>query len=454
MNEALHYDYLFLGGGKGGKSLAMDLARAGKRVAVIERGMIGGSCINVACIPSKTLIQVARHLHARSLIDEESGSRTDMAQVSATVKTVVDGMVELNRRAFQDSGLHLVTGTGRFVGPRKILVQTADGSEQMFEGDHVYINTGTFATIPDVPGLPELQPLTHVEALRLTELPSHLVVLGGGYIGLEMAQAFRRLGSDVTVVNDGPRLLMREDEDVSAEILQSFQHDGIDVKLNVRPVEAQGRNGDGARIRLSDESVVQGTHVLVATGRTPATSTLDLHLAGVECDARGFIKVDDTLATTAERTWAIGEVAGTPMFTHASFDDYRVLKAGIEGRARSVRSRTIPYALFIDPELGRIGMNESQAKASNVPYRVAKLPLAAVPRARTNRATRGFMKALVSPESSAIIGFTMLGSGAGEVTTAVQMAMLSGLPYTAVRDAIIAHPLMSEGLNLLFATLK
>ncbi|MFM0526891.1 FAD-dependent oxidoreductase [Paraburkholderia strydomiana] len=454
MNKVQHYDYLFLGGGKGGKSLAMDLARAGKRVAVIERGMIGGSCINVACIPSKTLIQIARNHHARSLVDKEPVSKTDMAQVSASVKAVVDGMVDLNRRAFQDSGLHLVTGTGRFVGLRKILVQTADGSEQLFEGERVYINTGTFATIPDVPGLRELQPLTHVEALRLPELPSHLIVLGGGYIGLEMAQAFRRLGSDVTVINDGPRLVMREDEDVSVEILRAFQDDGINVNLDVRPVEAHGRSGDTVRIRLSDESMVEGTHVLVAAGRTPATHILDLHLAGVECDEHGFIKVDDRLATTAERTWAIGEVAGTPMFTHASFDDYRVLKAGIEGHSRSVRSRTIPYALFIDPELGRIGMNESQARARGLPHRVAKLPMAAVPRARTNRATRGFMKALVDPDSGQILGFTMLGSGAGEVTTAVQMAMLGGLPYTALRDAIIAHPLMSEGLNLLFATLK
>lgn len=454
MNEDRHYDYLFLGGGKGGKSLAMDLARAGKRVAVIERGMIGGSCINVACIPSKTLIQSARHHHARSLVEKVPVLKAEMAQVSAGVKAVVDGMVELNHRAFLDSGLHLVIGTGRFVGPRKILVQTNDGAEQLFEGEHVYINTGTVAAIPAVPGLRELVPLTHVEALRLTELPEHLIVLGGGYIGLEMAQAFRRLGSEVTVIHDAPRLVMREDDDVSTEILHAFEHDGINVKLGTRGVEARGRNGDSVRLTLNDDSVVEGTHVLVATGRTPATGALGLHLAGVEFNEHGIIKVDETLATTAERTWAIGEVAGTPMFTHASFDDYRVLKAGIDGHPRSTRSRTIPYALFIDPELGRIGLNEQEAKAQAVDYRVAKLPMASVPRARTNGGTRGFMKALVAPDSGRILGFTMLGSAAGEVTTAVQMAMLGGLPYTALRDAIIAHPLMSEGLNLLFATLK
>ncbi|MFM0477021.1 FAD-dependent oxidoreductase [Paraburkholderia strydomiana] len=453
MSDIRHYEYLFLGGGKGGKSLAMDMARAGKRVAVIERGMIGGSCINVACIPTKTLIQNARNNHVRSLVDRRPSLTSDMAQVSANVRSVVDGMVELNRHAFEASGLDLVIGMGRFVAPRKILVRANDGSEQVFEGENVYINTGTVASIPDIPGLRELQPLTHVEALQLTELPRHLVVLGGGYVGLEMAQAFRRLGSDVTLIHDGPRLAMREDDDVSAEILRAFQDDGIEVKLNARPIEVQGRNGVKVSIRLKDESMVEGTHVLVATGRTPVTGTIGLDLAGVACDDYGFIKVDDRLATTAERTWAIGEVARTPMFTHASFDDYRILKAGIEGQQRSTKSRTIPYALFIDPELGRIGLSEAEAREKNLSFRVATLPMAAVPRARTNGTTRGFMKALVDADSGRIIGFTMIGSGAGEVTTAVQMAMLGELPYTAVRDAIIAHPLMSEGLNLLFAKL-
>jgi pyruvate/2-oxoglutarate dehydrogenase complex dihydrolipoamide dehydrogenase (E3) component len=268
-----------------------------------------------------------------------------------------------------------------------------------------------------------------------------------------MAQAFRRLGSNVTLIHEGPRLAMREDDDVSAEILRAFRDDGIDVRLNVRPTKAYGHNGIKVSVTLQDESMVEGTHVLVATGRTPATGAIGLDLAGVACDDHGFIKVDDRLATTAERTWAIGEVARTPMFTHASFDDYRILKASIEGEPRSAKSRTIPYTLFIDPELGRIGFSEAEARQNNLSFRVVTLPMTAVPRARTNGTTRGFMKALVDPDSGRIIGFTMIGSGAGEVTTAVQMAMLGGLPYTAVRDAIIAHPLMSEGLNLLFAKL-
>ncbi|MBJ9621981.1 FAD-dependent oxidoreductase [Burkholderia multivorans] len=453
MADVKRVDFLFLGGGKGGKSLAMDMARRGKRVAVIERGMIGGSCINVACIPSKALIHHARSMHAWREAAKRHEVTADMAAVSTYVASVVNGMVDVNRRAFEQSGLELVIGTGRFVAPRTIAVRTDDGAEAIYEGENVYINTGTVAAIPDVPGLRDAQPLTHVEALRLTTLPRHLIVIGGGYIGLEMAQAFRRLGSAVTLVTDTPRVAMREDEDVGTVIQQALADDGIQLMLAAKLVDVQGKSGERVTVRLADGSVVEGSDLLVATGRKPQTDGIGLERAGVETDARGFIKVDPQLATTAERTWAIGEVAGTPMFTHASFDDYRVLKAGIEGRPASTAGRIIPYALFIDPELGRIGLNEADAKARDIEVRVAKLPMASVPRARTDGKTRGFMKALVQPDTGAILGFTMVGTGAGDVTTAVQMAMLGGLPYTAVRDAIIGHPIVSEGLNLLFATL-
>ena len=453
MAEVKRIEYLFLGGGKGGKSLAMEMARQGKRVAVIERGMIGGSCINVACIPSKALIHRARAMHAWRDAAQREDVTADMAGVSAYVASVVNGMVDVNRRAFEQSGLELVIGTGRFVAPRTVAVRGADGAETIYEGENVYINTGTVASIPDVPGLRDAQPLTHVEALRLTTLPGHLVVIGGGYIGLEMAQAFRRLGSAVTLVSDTPRVAMREDEDVSTVIQQALTDDGIRLELAARLVGVEGRSGERVTVRLADGRAIEGSHVLVATGRTPQTAGIGLELAGVETNERGFIKVDHRLATTAERTWAIGEVAGTPMFTHASFDDYRVLKAGIEGRPANTAERVIPYALFIDPELGRIGLNETDANARQIDVGVAKLPMASVPRARTDGNTRGFMKALVHPGTGAILGFTMVGTGAGDVTTVVQMAMLGGLPYTAVRDAIIGHPIISEGLNLLFATL-
>ena len=455
MSTVEQFEYVFLGGGKGGKTLAMELAKSGKRVAVVEEGMIGGSCINVACIPSKALIQTARIMHAVQSADilkgAASDAKVDMTEVHRRVRAVVDGMVDINAKAFEASGFDLILGTGHFVGPRRIHVAMNDGRERTVEGDHVFINTGTFAAIPDVPGLREAEPMTHVEALELDSLPEHLIVIGGGYIGLEMAQAFRRLGSNVTVVQEAPRVAMREDADVTDAIESIFANEGIDVKVSVKPLKVSGRSGQSVTVELSDGTRVTGTHLLVATGRVPRTEGTGLDVAGVAVDERGFIKVDERLATTAPNTWAIGEVAGTPMFTHASFDDYRVLKSQLAGGNLTTRDRAIPYAMFIEPELARIGINESDAQRQGIAVRVAKLPMAAVPRARTTGEMHGFMKAIVDAESDRILGFTMLGSNAGEVVASVQMAMLGNLPYSAVRDAILSHPTSAEGLNMLFA---
>jgi pyruvate/2-oxoglutarate dehydrogenase complex dihydrolipoamide dehydrogenase (E3) component len=455
MSTVEQFEYVFLGGGKGGKTLAMELAKSGKRVAVVEEGMIGGSCINVACIPSKALIQTARILHAVQSADILKGAapdaKVDMTQVHRRVRAVVDGMVDINAKAFEASGFDLILGTGRFVGPRRIHVAMNDGRERTVEGDDVFINTGTFAAIPDIPGLREAEPMTHVEALELDSLPEHLIVIGGGYIGLEMAQAFRRLGSNVTVVQEAPRVAMREDADVTDAIESIFANEGIDVKVSVKTLKVGGRSGQSVIVELSDGTRVTGTHLLVATGRVPRTVGIGLDVAGVALDERGFIKVGERLATSAPNTWAIGEVAGTPMFTHASFDDYRVLKSQLAGGKLTTRDRVIPYAMFIEPELARIGINESDAQRQGIAVRVAKLPMAAVPRARTTGEMLGFMKAIVDAESDRILGFTMLGSNAGEVVASVQMAMLGNLPYTAIRDAILSHPTIAEGLNMLFA---
>ena len=457
MSSIEKFEYIFLGGGKGGKSLAMELARNGKRVAVVEQGMIGGSCINIACIPSKALIRSARIAHtvrSQKILEGHADARLDMKQVHRFVGEVVDGMVEVNQKAFDASGFDLILGTGRFVAPRRIEVTLNDGGVRMVEGEHAFINTGTYAAVPDVPGLRQADPMTHVEALALDRLPDHLVVIGGGYIGLEMAQAFRRLGSEVTLVQEAPRVAMREDQDVTDAIEAAFAEEGVDVRTHVKPLRVTGQSGQTVSIELSDGSTVNGTHILVAAGRVPRTYDIGLDAAGVEVDARGFIKTDERLATSAPNTWAIGEVAGTPMFTHASFDDYRVLKSQLAGgHVTTTKDRLIPYALFIEPELGRVGLNESEAKQKGIEVRVAKLPMAAVPRARTNGDVKGFMKAIVDAHSDQILGFTMLGQNAGDVVTAVQMAMIGKLPYTAVRDLIIAHPLISEGLNLLFAKL-
>jgi len=455
MSTVEQFEYVFLGGGKGGKTLAMELAKSGKRVAVVEEGMIGGSCINVACIPSKALIQTARIMHAVQSADILKGAahdaKVDMTQVHRRVREVVDGMVDINAKAFEASGFDLILGTGRFVAPRRIQVAMNDGQERVVEGVHVFINTGTFAAIPDIPGLRDAAPMTHVEALELDSLPEHLIVIGGGYIGLEMAQAFRRLGSNVTVVQEAPRVAMREDTDVTDAIESILAGEGIDVRVSVKPLQVSGRSGQSVTVELSDGTRVTGTHLLVATGRVPRTAGIGLDVAGVALDERGFIKVDERLATSAPNTWAIGEVAGTPMFTHASFDDYRVLKSQLAGGNLTTRDRVIPYAMFIEPELARIGINESDAQRQGIAVRVAKLPMASIPRARTTGDTHGFMKAIVDTQSDRILGFTMLGSNAGEVVASVQMAMLGNLPYTAIRDAILSHPTIAEGMNMLFA---
>lgn len=453
-----HYEILILGGGKAGKTLAMDMAHAGRRVALIERGFIGGSCINVACIPTKALIrsaEVAHLVRRRAEFGIEGSEATiDMPDVAARTAGVVKGMVDLHRHLFADAGFALVIGEGRFVEPRVIEATLADGTTRRLTGEWIFLNLGTIAAVPDLPGLKAASPLTHVEALKLERLPQHLVILGGGYIGMEMAQAFRRLGSKVTVIERGPQLAGREDPDVAQAIQDMFREDGIDVLLDTQVRSVNGLSGDGVTVHIADaqgERSITGSDILVAAGRTPRTAGIGLDLAGVDLDTRGFIQVDEVLATTAPGIWALGEAAGSPMFTHVALDDYRIAKSGILGGTRTTRSRRIPYAVFIEPELGRVGLSETEARQQGLDIRVAKLPMTAVPRAQTLSQTRGFMKAIVEGGGDRILGFTMLGAHGGEVVAVVQTAMWAGLPYTAFRDGIIAHPTMAEGLNLLFA---
>ncbi|WP_368517284.1 FAD-dependent oxidoreductase [Rhizobium sp.] len=450
-----HFDILIFGGGKAGKTLAVDQAKAGKRVAMIEAGMIGGSCINIACIPSKTFIRSAEIAHAlRSPTEFGSladGVGADFGAVAGRTARVVAEMVKANQASFDASGMTLVIGWGKFVAPKTIEVRTEAGVRTL-RGEKVYINLGTSAQVPDVPGLAEASPLTHVEALKIDSLPKKLIVIGGGYIGLELGQAVRRFGAEVTIIERNPRLAPREDQDASDAIFDALTEEGLTIVLNAKDLKVSGKSGDAVRVECNGH-VYEGSHILVAAGRKPRTQGIGLDIAGVELDDRGFIKVDDHLRTSAPEVWAMGEVAGTPMFTHASLDDYRVVKSGLTGGARTTVDRLIPYCVFIDPEFARIGLNENEARQAGVRYRVAKLPMDVIPRARTLSKRRGFMKALVEERSDRIIGFSMLGVNAGDVMTVVQMTMLGGLPYTALRDGIFAHPTISEGLNMLFATL-
>jgi pyruvate/2-oxoglutarate dehydrogenase complex dihydrolipoamide dehydrogenase (E3) component len=374
----------------------------------------------------------------------------DMPRVAARTAGVVAGMVAYNLHGFQASGLELVLGHGRFVAPRVIEATTPAGPRQI-TGERIYLNLGTVAAIPPVPGLHEAGPLTHVEALKLATVPARLVVLGGGYVGMELAQAFRRLGAEIVLIDTGPKLAAREDDDVAEAIRHLFDEDGIELALDAQAERVEGRSGERVTVRLADGRTVSGSHLLVATGRRPMTADIGLDMAGVALDARGFITVDEHLRTSAPDIWALGECAGTPMFTHASLDDYRVAKSGIEGGSRTTAGRIIPSCLFIDPEFAKVGLDETQARRAGRRYRLAKLAMDVVPRARTLSERKGFMKALIGAEDDRILGFAMLGAQAGEVMAVVQMAMLGGVPYTALRDGILAHPTLAEGLNMLFA---
>jgi pyruvate/2-oxoglutarate dehydrogenase complex dihydrolipoamide dehydrogenase (E3) component len=457
MSEIEQFDVLVFGSGTGGKLTAWTSASEGLRTAVVERRLIGGSCPNIACLPTKNVIHSAKVAdfvrHDRDFGSGTEPASIEMAEVRARKRRMVDGLVNMHMDRYKESGAELVFGEGSFVGPKTIQVRLNNGGMRTLQGDRVFLNLGTHAAIPDIPGLRAAKPLTHVEALELDRLPSHLIVLGGGYVGLEFAQAFVRFGSRVTVLQRGPQLLSREDSDIADALLEILHLDGVDVRLNVEVAQVQGLSGDSVRVTLAASpgtSPLEGSDILVATGRIPNTQSIGLDKTGVALDARGYIQVNERLETTAPGIWALGECAGSPQFTHISEDDFRIVQANLHGGSRNTRDRFVPFCLFTDPEIARVGFNENEAVAAGRPYRVAKLPMQAVLRARTLSETRGFMKALVSHDSDEILGFTAMGPQAGEVIAVVQTAMMGRLPYTALRDAVFTHPTMAEGLGPLF----
>jgi pyruvate/2-oxoglutarate dehydrogenase complex dihydrolipoamide dehydrogenase (E3) component len=459
MKDTLHIENVVLGGGEAGKYVAWELAQQGRPVVVIERALVGGSCPNIACLPSKNVIRSAK---IADLVDRAASygvradnASVDMAGVRRRKREMVDGMIAIHRRKFSVPHLEFLLAEGRMVGPRTIEATLPGGGRRRFLSERLFLNLGTRATIPNVPGLAEAEPLTHVEALELDRLPSHLIVLGGGYVGVELAQAFRRFGSRVTILEFGEQLLGREDPDVAAAVLKVFEEDGIEVVLGAETLEVMGRSGAAVRLRVktsNGDRSIAASDILVAAGRTPNTGGIGLEEAGIELDARGFVTVDDRLQTTAAGVWAMGECAGSPQFTHVAFDDFRVVRDNLAGKPRSTRDRLIPYCAFIDPELARVGLDETMARQQRTAVRVARIQMTSVLRARAIGETRGFMKMLIAADSDRILGFTMLGAGAGEVLAVVQTAMLARLPYTGLRDAILTHPTMAEGLNVLLTS--
>jgi pyruvate/2-oxoglutarate dehydrogenase complex dihydrolipoamide dehydrogenase (E3) component len=452
------YDLVILGSGEGGKYLAWALARKGHRAVVIERKWIGGSCPNIACLPSKNIIHSAKvaSLFFRS---EEFGIskenvRINMSDVRDRKRKMVTGLVDMHLDIYKKTGTELVMGSGRFVGPKTIEVTLANGSTRTLHGKNVVINTGSRATVEHTPGLSEASPLTHIEALELDHIPKHLLVLGGGYIGLELAQSMRRFGSEVTIVERNEHVVHREDEDVTQALEELCRDEGIKVATSTKIIRVEGKSGEWVKLhatRNGVDMVLEGTHLLVAGGRTPNTSGISLELAGVETTERGFVKVDERLQTTAPGVWAIGDCAGSPNFTHISFDDFRVVRDNITGGHRVTSGRQVPFCLFTDPEFARIGLNEKEAKEHGIAYRLTKIPMVDVLRTRTLSETRGFMKALIDTNSDRILGFTVFGVGGGEIMASVQVAMIAGLPYTALRDAVFTHPTLIEGLIPLFS---
>jgi pyruvate/2-oxoglutarate dehydrogenase complex dihydrolipoamide dehydrogenase (E3) component len=459
MPDVERYDALVLGTGEAGKYMAWHLGASGKRVAAIERRQIGGACPNVACLPSKNVIHGAK-VASYFQRGEEFGMLADkwtvsMPGVRARKRQMVEDLLGIHRDNFARSKAEIVMGEGRFIADRTLKVSLVGGGERLLHGDQVFINTGTRAEIGKIPGLAESSPLTHVEALELDTVPDHLLILGGGFVGLEFAQAMRRLGSRVTIMERNDRLVHNEDQDVSEAITQVFQDEGIVTVANTSLGRVEGKSGNGVRLhgsRRGSEIIVEGSHLMVATGRLPNTEGIGLELAGIKTNKHGFIEVNERLETSAPNIWALGDCVGGPFFTHISFDDFRIVRDNLGGAQRTTTLRQVPSCLFTDPELARVGLDETQAKEQGIRYRLARTPMAAVLRTRTLAETRGFLKALISATDDQILGFTGFGVGAGETMATVQLAMKAGIPYTVLRDMTIAHPTLAEGIVSLFST--
>ncbi len=458
------YEIVVVGAGQGGGPLAGAAARGGRRTALIERVHVGGTCVNEGCSPTKTMVASARVAHlVRRAADygvHATAPRIDLARVHERKQQIVDSFRDGSERSLIQAGVDVIRGRARFVGPRTLDVDVGDGARRTITADTIVINTGLRAAIPSIPGLDTARYLTSTSIMELVDVPAHLVVLGGGYIGLEFAQMFRRFGSRVTVLQRGAQLLDHEDTDVADAVATILRDEGIEVLLGTTVTAVEQRAAE-TLVRYSTTSVegatpgtVSGTHLLVASGRRPNTDDLGLDAAGIVVDDRGYIRVDDRLATNVPGVFVIGDAKGGPAFTHISYDDFRILRANLlEGGSWTTGGRQVPYTVFIDPELGRIGMTEKEARTAGLTVRVGTLPMSSVARALETDETRGFMKAIVDAGTQRILGAAVLGIAGGEIATIVQVAMLGGLPYTALRDGIFSHPTVAEALNNLFTAM-
>jgi len=458
MTTPQQYDAIVIGAGQAGTPLSMALAEAGMRTALVERKHVGGTCINEGCTPTKTMVASGRVAYlARRAADygvHTGPISIDLAKVRQRKRNIVDSFRNGSQsRIEKTANLELIFGEAAFSASKTVTVRTNDGGQRVLSANYIFINAGTRASRPKLEGLDTVPVLDNISIMELDAVPDHLLVLGGGYIGLEFGQLFRRFGSRVTIVQSAGQLLTREDPDIAEEVGRILQQDGVEILLNAKTTRVNQADGE-IRLEVQQQgkaAKVAGSHLLAATGRVSNADTLNVTAAGIQIDAHGSIKVNDRLETTASSIYALGDIKGGPAFTHISYDDFRIIRANLLAKkSASTKNRLVPYTVFIDPQLGRIGLTEAEARAQSCKFRVARLPMTSVARALEVDETRGFMKAMVDTESNQILGAAVLGIEGGEVMSALEIAMMGKLPYTALRDGTFAHPTLAESLNNLF----
>jgi len=456
-----HYDAIVIGAGQAGVPLATALAQAGRNTALVEREHVGGTCINEGCTPTKTMVASAKvayfDRHSTDYGVKNGPVSVDMATVRQRKREIVESFRSADERRLEKAGVDLLRGEASFTGPKEIEVCLNGGEPLELTAENIFINVGARPGGAPVEGLDDVTALNSTSIMELEEVPDHLLVLGGSYVGLEFAQMFRRFGSEVTVVQRGKQLMSREDADIAEAVAEILRQDGVEVLLETQTLHAERGDDKNIWLRVSTpegERTLEGSHLLVAAGRPPNTESLDLEAAGVETDRRGQIKVNERLETSVPGVWALGDVKGGPAFTHISYDDFRIIRTNLlEGGDATIADRLVPYTVFIDPQLGRVGLSEQEARDKGLDVLVARLPMSQVNRAIEVDETRGFMKAVVDADTGRILGCAVLGIEGGEIAAMLQIAMMGGVHYTALRDAVFAHPTLSESLNNLFATI-
>ena len=456
------YDAIVIGSGQAGGPLSTTLAEAGWKTALIEQEHIGGTCINEGCTPTKTMVASARVAYlARRAADygvHTGPISVDMEVVRRRKRDIVESFRDSSERRIESAaGLDLLRGQARFVGAKMLEVALNSGETWSLNAGYIFINTGARPARPSLAGIEQVPALNSTSIMELDTVPEHLLIVGGGYVGLEFGQMFRRFGSAVTIIQRGSHLLAREDDDVADAVADILREDGIEILLNGTPKRVTRQTNGQIQLSVQtpdSERILIGSHLLMAAGRTPNSDALNLAATNLQTDKHGFLQVNERLETSVTGIYALGDVKGGPAFTHISYDDFRIIRTNLlqHGNA-SIHDRLVPYTVFIDPQLGRVGLSESEARAQGRSIRVAKMPMNYVARALETDEPRGFMKAVVESESGLILGCAILGIEGGEIMSALQIAMLGKLPYTTLRDAVFAHPTLAESLNNLFSTL-